>query len=186
MVQVMSLWIPILLSAVLVFLTSFLIHMVLRYHSSDYKKLPAEGDVLDALRKFNIPPGDYHFPRPDCMKAMKDPAFIEKRTKGPVGMMTIFKPGPPTMGAELFQWFLYSVLVGIFAAYVASRALEPGAPYLSVFRFAGTTAFLGYSVALMQNSIWYKRAWSATLKTMFDGFVYALLTAGVFGWLWPK
>jgi hypothetical protein len=186
MVQVMSLWIPILLSAVLVFLTSFLLHMVLRYHSSDYKKLPAEGDVLDALRKLNIPPGDYHFPRPDSMKAMKDPAFIEKHTKGPVGMMTIFKPGPPTMGAELFQWFLYSVLVGIFAAYVASRALEPGAPYLSVFRFAGTTAFLGYSVALMQNSIWYKRAWSATLKTMFDGLVYALLTAGVFGWLWPE
>lgn len=186
MVHIMSLWLPILISSVLVFIASSIIHMMLGYHRSDYKKLPSEGEIMDALRKFNISPGDYHFPRPDSMKAMKDPAFIEKRTKGPVGMMTIFTPGPPSMGAELFQWFLYIVLVGVFAGYVAGRALEPGAPYLSVFRFAGTTAFAGYSLALLQNMIWYKRSRSATAKTMFDGLVYALLTAGVFGWLWPR
>ncbi|HKW51510.1 MAG TPA: hypothetical protein VJQ53_07230 [Candidatus Eisenbacteria bacterium] len=185
MVHIMSLWIPILLSAVLVFIVSSIIHMVLGYHRSDYKKLPSEDAVLEALRKFNIPPGDYHFPRPDTMKAMKDPAFIEKRTKGPVGLMTIMKPGPPAMGRELFQWFVYIVVVGIFAAYVAGRALAPGAPYLSVFRFVGTTAFACYSMALVQDHIWYKRSRSATLKSMFDGLVYACVTAGVFGWLWP-
>ena len=186
MVHIMSLWLPILLSAVAVFLTSFLVHMVLRYHSSDYRKMPQEIEVLDALRKFNIPPGDYHFPHPGTMAGMKAPEFIERRTKGPVGMVTFFKPGPPGMGAELFQWFLYSLLVGVFAAYIAGRALTPGAPYLSVFRFAGTTAFLAYSMALLQNSIWYKRAWSSTLKTMFDGLLYGLVTGGVFGWLWPR
>ena len=186
MVHIMSLWIPILLSAVLVFIVSSIIHMVLGYHRSDYKKLPSEDAVLEALRKFSIPPGDYHFPRPDGMKAMKDPAFIEKRTKGPVGLMTIMKPGPPAMGRELFQWFVYIVVVGIFGAYVAGRALAPGAPYLSVFRFVGTTAFACYSMALVQDHIWYKRSRSATLKSMFDGLVYACVTAGVFGWLWPN
>ena len=185
MVHIPSLWIPILLSAVLVFIVSAIIHMVLGYHRSDYKKLPSEDAVLEALRKFNIPPGDYHFPRPDSMKAMKEPAFIEKCTKGPIGMMTIMKPGPPSMGRELFQWFVYIVVVGIFAAYVAGRALAPGAPYLAVFRFVGTTAFACYSMGLIQNHIWYKRSRSATLKSMFDGLVYACLTAGVFGWLWP-
>ena len=186
MVHIMSLWIPILLSAVLVFIVSSIIHMVLGYHRSDYKKLPSEDAVLEALRKFNIPPGDYHFPRPDSMKAMKDPAFIEKCTKGPIGLMTVMKSGPPSMGRELFQWFLYIVVVGIFAAYVAGRALTVGAPYLSVFRFAGTTAFACYSMGLVQNFIWYKRSTSATLKTMFDGLVYSLVTGGVFAWLWPN
>jgi hypothetical protein len=186
MVHIMSLWIPILLSAVLVFFVSFVLHMVLTYHNSDFKKVPSEDEVMEALRRFNIPPGDYLIPKCDTMKAMKEPAFVEKRAKGPVALLTVWKGGPPSMGAELFQWFLYLVLVGIFAAYVAGRALGPGAPYLAVFRFAGTTAFACHSIALMQNAIWYKRSKSATLKTMFDGLVYALVTAGVFGWLWPN
>ena len=99
--------------------------------------------------------------------------------------MTLFPTGTNFMGASLAQWFIYSLIVGIFAAYVAGRALEPGAHYLSVFRFTGATAFVSYSLALMQNSIWYKRSWTATLKSMFDGLIYALFTAGVFGWLWP-
>lgn len=41
------------------------------------------------------------------------------------------------------------------------------------------------ALALLQNSIWYKRKWSSTLKSMADGLVYALVTAGTFGWLWP-
>ena len=53
------------------------------------------------------------------------------------------------------------------------------------FRFVGCTAFIGYAVALWQNSIWFKRKWSTTAKNTFDGLVYALLTAGTFGWLWP-
>ena len=89
------------------------------------------------------------------------------------------------MGSSLAQWFVYCLIVGVFAAYITGRALEPGAHYLSVFRFAGATAFVGYSLALMQNSIWYKKNWSTTLKSMFDGLIYALFTAGVFGWLWP-
>ena len=185
MVPILSLWLPILLSAVAVFVLSSIIHMVLGYHANDFKGLPNEKQVLDDLRKHNLPEGNYSFPRANSMKDMKSTEFIEKMKQGPVGMMTISKSGSPNMGKELLLWFIYSIIVGVFAAYVAGRALPPAAHYLEVFRFAGVTAFVGYSLALLQGSIWYKRSWSATFKSMFDGLIYALFTAGFFGWLWP-
>lgn len=185
MVTVVSLWLPILLSAVVVFVVSSIIHMVLNYHRSDFRKLPDEDAVMDALRGFEIPPGDYVVPCPGSSKEMGSPEFIEKTTKGPVAFMTVMKSGPPSMTGSLILWFLFAVLVGVLAAYVAGRALGPGAEYLNVHRFTGATAFIAYSVALLQNSIWYKRNWGATVKSMFDGLVYALLTGGIFGWLWP-
>jgi len=159
--------------------------MVLGYHKNDFVGLSNEKQVMDDLRKYNIPPGDYHFPRANSMKEMSSPEFIEKMKQGPVGMITIMKSGPPNMTKELIMWFIYSLIVGIFAAYVVGRALGPEAHYLAVFRFAGVTAFVGYGLALLQNSIWYKRNWAATLKSMFDGLIYALFTGGIFGWLWP-
>lgn len=185
MVSIVSLWLPILLSAVAVFFISSIIHMVLGYHKNDFTGLPDEQQVMDDLRKANLSPGDYHFPRPKDMKDMKTPEFTEKMKQGPVGMLTIMQSGPPTMNKELFQWFVYCIIVGIFAAYVASRAVPMGADYLAVFRFAGVTAFAGYSLALLQNSIWFKRSWAVTFKSMFDGLIYALFTGGIFGWLWP-
>ena len=185
MVPIVSLWLPILLSAVIVFAASSVIHMLLTYHRSDLSKVPSEDEVMDALRPFDIPPGDYVIPYAGEAKKMSTPEFIEKTTKGPVAFVTVMPSGIPSMTSSLILWFLYSVVVGIVAAYVAGRAVGPGADYLEVFRFAGCAAFLGYAMALLQNSIWYKRNWSATLKSMFDGLIYSLLTAGTFGWLWP-
>jgi hypothetical protein len=185
MVAVMSLWLPILLSAVFVFIVSSIIHMLLTYHRSDFKKLTDEDKVMDALRDFEIPPGDYVVPCAGSSNEMKSPEFLEKATKGPVLFMTVLESGPPKMGASLVLWFIYSLAVGVFAAYIAGRALAPGAHYLDVFRFTGATAFLGYAFALLHNSIWYKRNWPATIKSIFDGLVYGLVTAGIFGWLWP-
>jgi hypothetical protein len=185
MVSITSLWLPILLSAVAVFFVSSVVHMVLPYHKSDYKKLPSEDGVMDALRPFDLAPGDYMFPLPNAGD-MKNPAFIEKYSKGPAGSLTILPKGPWSMGSSLSQWFLYCVVVGITAAYISGRALPAGSHYLKVFRFAGATAFYGYALALWQNTIWYKRNWMTTLKSTFDGLIYALLTAGFFGWLWPR
>lgn len=185
MVPLMSLWLPVLLSAAIVFVASAILHMVLPYHRSDYRKLPAEDAVMDALRKAGIPPGDYMMPYPGSPAEMRAPGFIDKMKRGPVGIMTVMVSGPPSMGKNLAQWFVHCTVVGIFAAYIAGRALAPGADYLAVFRLAGCTAFAGYALALWQYSIWYKRAWGTTLKSTFDGLVYALLTAGTFGWLWP-
>ncbi|GMR24312.1 MAG: hypothetical protein BMS9Abin37_2840 [Acidobacteriota bacterium] len=186
MVSIPSLWLPILVSAILVFVTSSIIHMFLPYHRSDFAKVPSEDDVMDALRKFDIPPGEYVIPYAGSPEVMRSEEFQAKAKKGPVAFVNFREPGLPAMGASLAQWFIYSILVGVFAAYITGRVLGPGAEYMSVFRFAGTTAFLCYAVALWQNSIWYKRAWSTTAKSTFDGLVYALVTAGAFGWLWPS
>jgi hypothetical protein len=185
MVSLVALWLPILLSAVVVFILSSVFHMFFKYHNSDYKGLPEEDKVMDDLRKAGIPAGDYMFPHSIDNKERNSKEFQDKMKKGPSGVMTIFPAGSNFMGSSLAQWFVYCLIVGVFAAYIAGRALEPGANYLSVFRFAGATAFVGYSLALMQNSIWYKKNWSTTLRSMFDGLIYALFTAGVFGWLWP-
>jgi len=186
MVSALSLWLPILVSAVIVFIASSVIHMVLPFHRSDMKGLPNENDVLDALRKANVAPGDYVFPYCSSMQAMKEPDFVARYAKGPVGFMTLAPGGKMSMTSSLVLWFIYSLMASLFAGYVAGAALGPGAHYLKVFRFAGTVAFVGYSLALLQNSIWYRRNWGTTIRSMIDGFVYALLTAGTFGWLWPK
>jgi hypothetical protein len=186
MVPVLSLWLPILLSAVFVFVASSIIHMVLGYHKNEWKKLPDEDRAMDALRPLGIGPGDYFVPRAGGMKEMSDPAYVEKLNRGPVMMLTVLPNGPVSMGKSLALWFVYCVVVSVFAAYIAGRALAPGAHYLAVFRFAGATAFVGYALALWQNTIWYKRPCLTTLKANFDGLIYAVLTAGTFGWLWPK
>jgi len=185
MVSIISLWLPILLSAVAVFILSSIIHMVFAYHNNDFSKLPSEDQAMSDLGKANIPPGDYVMPYAANNKERQTPEFLEKMNKGPVAFITVFESGPPKMGKQLVLWFIYCIIVGIFAAYVAGRALGPEDPYLSVFRFAGVTAFAGYGLALLQNSIWYKRNWAATFKSIFDSLIYALFTGGIFGWLWP-
>jgi len=186
MPSIAALWLPILVSSVFVFLASTVIHMMLPYHRSDFGKLPDEDGLQEALRKFNIPPGDYMLPCAGGPEGMKSPAHKERIAKGPVVLMTVFGKDAANMGASLVQWFLYLVLVSFLTAYVTSRAVEPGDHYLRVFRFAGATSFIAYSIGLWQNSIWYKQKWSTTFKNTIDGLVYGLLTAGCFGWLWPR
>ncbi len=181
-----DLWLPILLSSVIVFVASNIVHMLLPWHKSDYPKVPNEDKVMDALRPLNIPPGDYMVPRATSMKDMKSPEFLDRMNKGPVIVMTVMPNGMMSMGRNLTLWFIYIALVGLFSAYITGRALPMSASYRSVFRFAGAAAFMGYSVALWQMSIWYRRAWSTTIKMTIDGLIYALLTAGTFGWLWPR
>jgi len=186
MVGIAELWLPILLSAVIVFVVSSIIHMMLGYHKSDYQKLPDEKKALDAIRPLGIPPGTYHFPHCDSLKETNSPEFQEKMKQGPTGLLTMFPTGMPSMGKHLVAWFLYSVMVSFFVAYLTGRTVPREAHYLSVFRVAGTAAFLSYAMAHAHSSIWKGEAWSTTLKFYFDGLVYGLLTAGVFGWLWPR
>ena len=185
MTPLASLWLPILLSAVSVFLASSVLHMFTGWHKGDYLKVPNEDRVMDTLRPLAIPPGDYMMPRPTSTQEMKSPAFVEKFKKGPVMMFTVMPAGSMAMGKNLAQWFVFSVVVGIFAAYVAAHALPHGTGPQGVVRMVGVTAFLGYTLALWPMSIWYRRSWITTIKATVDGLIYALLTAGVFAWLWP-
>ena len=186
MVELTALWMPILISAVVVFVASSVIHMALPYHKSDYSKLPNEEKVMDAIRAAGVTPGFYHFPRCESHKDMKAPEYVEKLNKGPIGLLTVMPSGQPNMGKYLTVWFLYCVVVSIFVAYLTSRTVAAGSEYLAVFRVAGTTAFMGYGLAHAHASIWEGRSWGNTLKFWIDGLIYACLTAGVFGWRWPK
>jgi len=186
MPSLLALWFPILLSAVIVFILSSIIHMLSPWHKSDYPKMPKEDKVMDILRPLEIPPGDYVVPRPSGREEMRSPEFKEKMKNGPVMMLTVLPNGQSSMGMSLGLWFLYSVVVGFFAAYVAVRTLPVGEDFLHVFRLIGVITFMGYTAALWQMSIWYRRAWLTTIKATVDGLIYALLTAVTFGWLWPQ
>jgi hypothetical protein len=185
MVSLMSLWLPILLSAVAVFVTSSIVHMLLRYHDSDYRRIATEDDIMRAIGP-NVVPGEYMFPFPQGgMAAMKDPAFVEKRTRGPAGTLRIFPAGMPSMSAPLAKWFVFSLVIGLFAAYLASRALPPGAAGGDVFRFTATIGFIAYGMGHVSDSIWYGRDWSTTMKTLLDALIYGAVMGAVFVWMWP-
>ena len=185
-IPITTLWLPILVSGVLVFVVSSVVHMLLPYHKNDFAKVADEDRAQDALRGANIPAGDYLVPHPGDAEYMRSEAFKQKVQKGPTVALTVFPPNAMgNMGSQLAQWFAYTLLVGVVVAYLAGRVVAPGTDYLQVFRVTGTVAFACYSMALMQRSIWYFTSWRSTLTSMFDGLLYALVTGGAFGWLWP-
>ncbi|HEY6303732.1 MAG TPA: hypothetical protein VIX14_11750 [Terriglobales bacterium] len=185
MVSLASLWLPILLSAVFVFVASSLMHMLLPYHRNDYGRLPDEDKILAVLRAAAPKRGLYVFPY--CThKDMTSPALLEKQKQGPVGFMTILPCGPPAMPKFLIQWFVYCLLIGFFVAYLTAHTVASGANSQVVFRVVGTAAFLAYGLGQLSNGIWKGQKWSVTIKEVIDGLVYGLLTAGTFGWLWPR
>ncbi|HKH99650.1 MAG TPA: hypothetical protein VJ999_11120 [Candidatus Sulfotelmatobacter sp.] len=180
-----ALWLPIVLSAVIVFVASSIMHMLLKYHQSDCKKLPDEEKTLSALRGAGLHQGLYMFPY-TTHKDMKSPAVQEKFRQGPVGMLTVFPSGPPAIPKFMAMWFVYCLVIGFFVAYLTWHTVAPGQNYLVVFRVAGTAGFLGYGLGSISNGIWKGQPWGMVIKEVIDGLVYGLLTAGTFGWLWPR
>jgi len=188
MVGIVALWLPIVLAAVAVFVASSVVHMLLPHHKTDFQTAPDEDGVMDALRGFNIPPGDYVLPNTGGDPAvMKSEAFAEKMNKGPLVVMTVMPKGTfsDMMGKTMALWFVYCLVVSFMVAYATELAMAPGADYMAVFRFAGTVAFGFYALGQWPRTIWYKSSGMTSLKSTVDSFLYGLLTAGVFGWLWP-
>ena len=185
MVGLSALWMPILVSAVFVLITLVVTHMVPGWHKSDMAAVPGEDQVMETLRGLNVQPGEYRFPYGSTTKEMEAPAFVEKMKAGPVGTMTIRPSGELPFGKMMGQWFVYSLVIAVLAAYVTGRTRGPGAPFLEVFRVSGTVAFCCYAVAHWQNWIWWGRSTRFTLTYSVDGLAYALVTGATFGWLWP-
>ena len=185
-VPLLALWMPIVASAVAVFLVSSLVHMVLKWHASDYRGLSNEDEVREVLKRSGLKPGSYFLPYCKDMKETTTPAMVAKFTEGPVGHLVVAQNGPPAMGKYLGGWFAYCLLVSFFVAYLAAHTIAPGAPYLSVFRVVGTVAFMTYGLSALVDSIWKQQPLTPTVKHMVDGLLYALVTAGCFGWLWPN
>ena len=180
-----ELWLPIVLSAVFVFIVSSVIHMALPIHKGDYKKMKNEHAVLESLRANGVEPGAYMFPCAGSMKEMGSPEMVAKRQAGPVGWLTVVPPPGCSVGKSLIWWFVYCLIVGVLVAYVGWHSLGAGAGYLGVFRITGAAAVLGYAAGHFHDSIWKGVRWNTTAKFILDGAVYGLVTAGTFGWLWP-
>lgn len=186
MTPLASLWLPILVAAVAVFVMSSLVHMLLKYHAADYRRLPNEEEVRTALRAGNVTPGQYVLPHCADHREMGSDEMTRKYTEGPVGLLWLQAPKVPRMGASLGGWFLYLLVVSLFVGYAVSITVAPGFPALLVFRVAGTVAFLAYAGAAASGSIWMGKPWRVTLLEGVDGLLYAVVTGGVFGWLWPR
>ncbi len=180
-----ELWLPSALSAVLIFIASSIMHMVIGYHRSDYQRLASEPEFLEHMRGHTLKPGDYMFPAALDMQDFKDPAVLERFQQGPVGFLRVLPTGLPNLGKNLTLWFIFTLVVTLFVAYIGSLALKPGAPYLDVFQVVGTTAILAYAAGAIPESIWKGQRWGVTARFVVDGVIYGLVTAGTFGWLWP-
>jgi hypothetical protein len=176
---------PVVVSAVLVFLLSFVLHMLLPWHKGDYSTLPNETAALDAIRALSIPPGEYIAPRPAGMADMKSPEFQEKMKRGPVFILSM-QPGMGSMGRSLGLWFVYLLIVAGLAGHIAMRVIPRPVDAYLVFHTVLYTSFMGYCFALWQMTVWYRRPWIITLKATIDGLLYGLVTAAVFVWLGPK
>jgi len=181
-----ELWLPIVVSAVGVFIASSLIHMVFKWHNSDYLKLANEDDVRAVVRAASPPPGQYAIPYCSDMKQMGSPEMQKKFTEGPNVVMYVRPNGTVKLGPFLGSWFAYTLVVGFVVGYVARATVAPGAEYLHVFQVVGAAAWLAYAWSIPSDSIWMGKPWSSTFLYMFDGLIYAALTAGSFAWLWPK
>ena len=181
-----ELWMPILLAAVLVFVASSLIHMVFKWHNPDYRKLGNEDEVRTALRASNPAPGQYMIPYCIGAEGMKDPAMQKKWEEGPIGFLMLRPAGMPSMGASLGQWFALALLVSLASGYLASRTVPEGASFLAVCRVVGVTTFLAYACGGPINAIWAAKPWVSAAKEVLDAFIYGLVSACAFGWLWPR
>jgi hypothetical protein len=181
-----ALWLPILVSAVFVFLLSSVFHMLSPWHKSDYPAVPNEAGVMDAIRPFAIPPGEYMVPRPVGRDAMKDPQFLERLNRGPVFILTMRPNGMISFGRSMGLWFAYLIVVTGISGHIAQGAGVSPTDGQRLFHTVALTAFMGYVAALWQMTIWYQRPWISSLKATVDGLVYAIVTGLVFVWLWPK
>ncbi|MBI4911816.1 MAG: hypothetical protein HY823_03685 [Acidobacteria bacterium] len=186
MVPLTHLWLPLLLSAVFVFLASSLVHMAFKWHNPDYRRFPNEEEVRRAINQGAPTPGQYILPHCLDPREMASPEMARKYQEGPVGLVWLKAPGLPKMGPPLAGWFVFNLGVALFVGYLAGHTLPPGAPYLHVFRVVGTAAFMAQGLGVVPGSIWMGKPWGVTFKELVDGLIYALLTAGTFGWLWPR
>jgi hypothetical protein len=185
MLSLSQLWLPILASAIAIFVASSLIHMVFKWHASDYNRLPNEEEVRAALRPVARAPGLYIAPHAMDSNEVKKPEVARKFTEGPVALIAIRAPGPPAMGKPLGLWFLLGLFVSAIGAYLASKMLVPGANFLAVCRPMAAIVFMSYAVGNIASGIWFAKTWTVVAKDLVDAAIYAAVAACAFATLWP-
>ena len=181
MVELTSLWLPIVLSGVALFFASFLAWMVLPHHKQDWIGLPDEAGFGKALGGLNVPVGNYMFPYCATSQEMKSPKFLERQKSGPNGLLQVW-PGPCQMGKNLVCTFLMFLAVSFCIGYLATLGVQPGAEFMQVFRFVGTAGILAYAAGTLLNGIWFPRK---LIGDILDGVAYGLITGVIFAAMWP-
>ena len=175
-----ALFLPIVLSAIVLFFCSFLSWMVLRLHAKDWGKLKNEDDFLKATKDLELTEGSYMFPHCNGSSDMKSEEFKKKMQEGPNGVITVF---PKTdMRRNLGLTFLYFLVVSFCLAYLTSLAHERGAEFMEIFRFVSTAGLMTYLAAIICHAIWFN---SRIIGHIIEALIYAVVTGAIFGWLWP-
>ena len=180
-IMLMSLWLPIVLSAEALFFASFLSWMVVQIHRKDWVKLAKEDQFMQAARDCEIPVGSYMFPGCDKAAEMKSEAYAKKWEAGPCGVLSIYPK--VNMGRNLGLTFLYFLVVSFCLAYLASLALKPGANFMAVFRFVSTAGFMTFLAAIVQHAIWFH---SRIVGHILESIAYAAISGAIFAALWPQ
>jgi hypothetical protein len=176
-----SLWLPIILSGVALFFASWAAWMLLPHHKGEWNGLPDEEGVMAALRKFNIPPGQYNFPHACSHGEMNSDDFKRRKEAGPCGFLTVFGRWP-NMGLNMLCTVLFFIIANFVIGYLAGSEIPPGKNFMHIFRFVGTAGILTYGTANILNGIWFGRKMIADIV---DGIVYGLITGLIFAALWP-
>lgn len=187
MVSLEQLWLPIVAAAVFVFVASSIIHMVIKWHASDYRKLANEDAVREVVRAGNPPPGQYVIPYCADPKEMKSPEMQKKYAEGPLGFLMLRPNGAVAMGPMLGMWFALNAFVALVAAYITAHAIVvPNPSGLSIARYAGSVTFMAYGVGSLSGGIWMAKPWSSVTKELLDAAIYAAVSGAAFAWLWPR
>jgi len=181
----LALWLPILLTAIGVFFASSLIHMVFKWHNSDYRALANEDEVRNALGSVKLNPGVYSTPHCTDMKDMQSDAMQQKFISGPVALITIRAPGAPAVGKYLLQWFILTIVVAALGALLALQTMGLQANPHYAGHFIGLFTLIVYACGSVQESIWMGRPWSTTFKYILDSLIYGVISAVIFWQLWP-
>ncbi|WP_428310028.1 hypothetical protein [Hydrocarboniphaga sp.] len=177
---------PVLVAALFVFVSSSLIHMVFKWHQSDYAKLADEDAVRAALRGSAPKPGQYMLPYCGDMKDLQSPEMQAKWKEGPVATLHVQRNGLPNMGPMLGKWFALNVVVAALVAAVVYSSM--GIAIIDshrLFHVAALVSFLAYAVGSVSNGIWKAQTASSVGKDLLDALIYGLVSGFAFAWLWP-
>ena len=183
--ELAGLWIPIVVSAVVVLVASFVSQLIIGRYAAEWKELPEEEATIEHLQKSGIGPGQYLFPgrSPKSSQDLEE-TRQQRMNSGPWGTVNIWAR-QPSMGRNLLQSFVFYLVTSFFVAYLATLALEPGAEFSPVFQVTGTAAILAYAFGGIPNAIWFGSHLRSALMDVINGIVHGLLTGTIFGMLWP-
>jgi hypothetical protein len=178
--MLVSLALPIVLSAVALFFASFLSWMVFPFHRKDWVKLDREDDFLKAARECGLTRGSYMFPGCKDKAEMNSPEHQAKWKAGPSGVMTVFPQ--VNMGRNLGLTFVYFLVTSFCLAYLATLAVKPGADFMTVFRFVSTAGLLTFLSAIVLHAIWFH---ARIIGHVLESIAFAAITGAIFAALWP-